>query len=441
MTANAGRELARPAGRLPWLGHPAAARRAVVAGAFISLWVTPLAVIGQTTGLLIGPVTQEFGWSHALFVMGPSVAGAICGLLFPLVGLLGDRIGLRPVLLTGIFLYGLSLMAMALMTGSVPVYFGLSTMAAIAGLTQTSVLYAKAISGWFDARRGLMLGIAVSGGGVGSILMPLLAGVLIERTGWRGAFLGLGFAVIAIAAPAVLLLVQEAPRPGGRGLGLEGRARPDPGPRQAAVPGLTLAEAARTATFWRLLLLFALSNAALWSLVTNLAPALMTEGLGWHAATAAVSALGASQVISRPASGYLLDRTRRGRPVAVWYLLATGGALLLEVARSTGSGIAVALLVGAAWGAENEVAAYLTSRYFGMRAYGLILGTFFAAFSFGGMPLAFLVAHLFDVYRNYHLATALMALCLAASCALSWSLGSYAFSKDGSLTSDATPSS
>jgi MFS family permease len=57
---------------------------------------------------------------------------------------------------------------------------------------QTPIGYAKAIAAWFDRRRGLALGIAMSGVGLGGFVMPQLAQALIDRVGWRGAYLILG---------------------------------------------------------------------------------------------------------------------------------------------------------------------------------------------------------------------------------------------------------
>ncbi len=78
---------------------------------------------------------------------------------------------------------------------------------------QTALGYPKAISAWFDQRRGLALGIAMSGVGLGGFVIPQLANVLIERVGWRGAYVYLALMTLAIAFPAVALWIRE-PRPG-----------------------------------------------------------------------------------------------------------------------------------------------------------------------------------------------------------------------------------
>jgi MFS family permease len=55
-----------------------------------------------------------------------------------------------------------------------------------------------AVQRWFVRRRGFASGLAVSGIGVGTLVMPPLASFLIESLGWRGAYLVLGALAAAV---------------------------------------------------------------------------------------------------------------------------------------------------------------------------------------------------------------------------------------------------
>lgn len=119
-------------------------------------------------------------------------------------------------------------------------------MLALAEMTsaiQTPPGYAKAISAWFHRRRGLALGIAMSGVGLGAFVMPQFAERLIERVGWRGAYVSLGLRTFAIAFPVVALWIRE-PRPG------EGE-RGEPA-SIAVLAGHTVREATGTGRLWML---------------------------------------------------------------------------------------------------------------------------------------------------------------------------------------------
>src|SRR6202035_2087355 len=130
---------------------------------------------------------------------------------------------------------------------------------------QTPIGYAKAIAAWFDRRRGLALGIAMSGVGLGGFVMPQLAQSLIEVVGWRGAYAWLGVLTLAIAFPAVALWIRE-PRPG------EGEHRGTL--LSIDLPGLTSRQALRTVHFWILVVVFFLVAIALNGTVAHVVPLL-----------------------------------------------------------------------------------------------------------------------------------------------------------------------
>ena len=68
-----------------------------------------------------------------------------------------------------------------------------------------------AVQRWFVRRRGFASGLAVSGIGVGTLVMPPLASLLIEMLGWRGAYLVLG-ALAAVVGGGMALLIENDPR-------------------------------------------------------------------------------------------------------------------------------------------------------------------------------------------------------------------------------------
>ena len=88
-----------------------------------------------------------------------------------------------------------------------------------------------AVQRWFVRRRGFASGLAVSGIGVGTLVMPPLASFLIESLGWREAYLVLG-ALAAVVGGGLALLIENDPRD--RGLGPDGD--PPPSGAQTARP-------------------------------------------------------------------------------------------------------------------------------------------------------------------------------------------------------------
>src|SRR5215471_13630443 len=120
---------------------------------------------------------------------------------------------IRKVALPGIAIYAAMVALLALSPRSLLVFTLLFALAEATSAIQTPIGYAKAIAAWFDRRRGLALGIAMGGVGLGGFVMPQLAEALIERFTWRGAYLGLALLTAVVAFPAVALWIRE-PRPG-----------------------------------------------------------------------------------------------------------------------------------------------------------------------------------------------------------------------------------
>jgi sugar phosphate permease len=105
----------------------------------------------------------------------------------PVIGWMMDRWSIRQVALPGLVVYAMAMGLLGLSPHSLLIFVLLFTLADGASAIQTPIGYAKAIAAWFDRRRGLALGIAMSGVGLGGFVMPQLAEALIERGGWRGA--------------------------------------------------------------------------------------------------------------------------------------------------------------------------------------------------------------------------------------------------------------
>src|SRR4029077_6793177 len=80
------------------------------------------------------------------------------------------------------------------------------------GSGQGPLAYAKRVSAWFDDKRGVALGITMSGIGLGAALVPQYAQWLIGNFGWRTAYVGLGLLALLVGFPAVFLFISEPVR-------------------------------------------------------------------------------------------------------------------------------------------------------------------------------------------------------------------------------------
>ena len=198
----------------------------VVVGAVGGLVVCNGPVLAFTFGVFLKPIMTEMSWQRGTASFALSAGGICSALMVPVLGRMMDRWSIRKVALPGLVFYAFAMCLLGLSPRSLVIFTLLFALAEAASAVQTPIGYAKAIAAWFDRRRGLALGVAMSGVGLGGFIMPQLAQVLIDRVGWRGAYPIFGLLTLAIAFPLVALWIRE-PRPGeGEGAPLKLPSRP-----------------------------------------------------------------------------------------------------------------------------------------------------------------------------------------------------------------------
>jgi MFS family permease len=341
----------------------------------------------------------------------------------PIIGCMMDRWSIRKVALPGIVLYAALLGLLGLSPASFILFTVLFALAESASAIQTPIGYAKAIAAWFDRRRGLALGIAMSGVGLGGFVMPQLAQSLIEAVGWRGAYACLGLLTLVIAFPAVALWIRE-PRP------VEGEHRG--AVRTTALPGLTSREALGTMHFWILVVVFFLVAIALNGTVAHVVPLLTDAGLSPASAAATMGIFGLATMIGRLLAGYLVDRFSAAYVATALFLAPIAGFAFL--ASATGALPAVGVtLVGLGLGTEIDLIAFLVSRYLGQRSFGEIYGYCFMVFGLGSSAGRFVGGYVYDLAGSYNPALIGAAVMLVIAVILVNCLGPYVYPVDREL--------
>jgi MFS family permease len=389
----------------------------VVFGAVTGLIVCNGPVLAFTFGVFLKPIMADMGWQRGTASFALAFGELFGAVTVPVLGLMMDRWSIRRVALPGIVAFALCLGLMGLTPHSLPIFILFFALVSIAGAIQTPLGYTKAIAAWFDRRRGLALGIALAGVGLGGMIVPQVAQALIGQFGWRGAYACLGLMVLIIALPAVGLWVRE-PRAG------EGEHRVHH--TAGTAPGVGAREALGMPRFWLLAAAFFLVAMALLGSSAHVVPLLTDRGLTPVQATATFGLFGLATLTGRVATGFLVDRIFAPYVAAVfWFAPVAGFAALVS-----GTGLLPAVgvfLIGLGLGSEVDMLAFLNSRYFGQRAFGQLYGYFFMSFALGGALGRFLGGYLFDLAGSYQPALIGAGVALVAAVLLLNRLGAYAY--------------
>jgi MFS family permease len=370
----------------------------VVATTFLTLLVTAGAV--GAPGVLLLPLQREFGWSTAAISSALALRLLLFGLMGPFAAAFINRYGVRNVTLNALCLIGLGLV---LSLGMTQIWQLILLWGVLVGLGTglTALVLAATISTrWFNARRGLIVGLLTASSATGQLIfLPLLAS-MAARSGWRSA-LGLVCLLLATAASLVWLFMRDRPadlglKPFGPADAAGDQAAQQPQPdaerrSSIAVAALhSLRDAARTRTFWILFSTFFICGASTNGLIqTHFIPFCSDNGLAEVAAAGVLATMGVFDFVGTIASGWLSDRYNPGR-LLFWYYGLRGLSLIyLPFADFTYSGLSVfALFYGLDWIATVPPTVNITVKTFGRDRANLVFGWVFAGHQLGAATAA-----------------------------------------------------
>jgi MFS family permease len=250
--------------------------------------------IVQVFAVFLAPLEEAFGWSRQAISVAYAINFALFGFSSVLMGALADRYGTRRVAMVGGSLHAVGLVLAAWSNSLWGLYlaFGVISGTGVGALFgPLTYLTAK----WFDRRKGLAMGIVLSGTGVGVMLASPLARALIAWGGWRSGFLGLGLLTAGIVIGMGALLC-EAPEELGQfpdGALASAAAAAGPG------PGWTTATAIRTGPFWSLLGVFFFCCASHAGPSLHMVAHAAGRGMSAAAATGVLTTFGAFSIAGR----------------------------------------------------------------------------------------------------------------------------------------------
>lgn len=329
-------------------------------------------MVFYTFGIFLPEIITATHWSATGVAASMGPALLVAALSAPLGGWAIDRLGTRLFVLIG----APSAAAGFLILGFLPASSGQFAVAMAAlfllYFAGSPVPYARLVAGWFGTRRGGALGVMFAFGSLGMACWPQFAAYLISEQGWRRAYVIMGASASLMLLFSGLFLVK------------------DPIARDAnedwvssSLEGLSVTEAAGTSRFWKLAATFFVITAVLAGTAVMFPVILRMRGAGPQTAASVMSAIALGMFAGRLGMGFLIDRFFS--PTIT--IFATCISLLsFTIIASTANVIALfiaAALLGLSLGSEYSVAAYMTSRAFGMKAFGATYGLMITATSFG----------------------------------------------------------
>ena len=382
----------------------------IVAGAMVAQFVA-VGFQAQVSGVFLGPMTDELGWTRAEFTLATSIGTAFMGLIGFFVGALVDRRGARPLMLTGITIVGAALMALSRVEELWQFILLRGVVFAAGNVMIGNLVVNVAVSNWFVDRRARAVSTASLGVSAAAFVVPVVMTQVVDTIGWRDAWGVMGLVAWALVYPAAMIMRR---RPGDFGLLPDGRAGGE-GASESALRAIerarlelansyTRGEALQTRALWLLIFGFGAAGIGVIALFIHFIPFLTDAGFTRTEASLLVGTQGVAALLSRFAWGWAMQRLFPRGLTAFSFLLAAASTVGIVIGARAGAlapMYALFFVWGWAVGGMIPLSELIWASSFGRRHLGAVRGVgmpFTIVFLAGGPIFA---AGYYDLIGTY----------------------------------------
>ncbi|HWP80142.1 MAG TPA: MFS transporter [Candidatus Acidoferrum sp.] len=202
-------------------------------------------VISNSMSVFVKPVCEAFDVTRARFTLYSTFSSFGSMLTAPLIGRWFERRPLRPTMLVGALAMSAGVFGYSFASEVWHFYIVAAVIGVSTGLCGT-IAVAKLLSNWFAAKKGLAMGVSLSGSGLAASLMVPIVNASVQAHGWQSGFRVMGTIFFFMTVPTILLILRD--KPADKGLlpyGVDERA-PEPTLRT----GFTRDQATHCSAFW-----------------------------------------------------------------------------------------------------------------------------------------------------------------------------------------------
>ncbi|MDQ1424351.1 MAG: hypothetical protein QOD72_1849 [Acidimicrobiaceae bacterium] len=321
--------------------------------------------VAYSFGAFFDSMAEDFGTGKGATALMFSITTALYFTLGMVAGRLADRFGPRPVLVVGAVALGVGLLTTSrvssIWAGYVTYGVGVGVAVACAYVPMVAT-----VGGWFVRRRTAAIGVAVAGIGMGTLVMAPVSQALIDRYGWRTAYVVLG-----IGGMGLLLLASLAAQ------------RPPISVQAVSAP---LASVIRERGFVVIYSAIVLTSLALFVPFVFVKSYAKDRGIDSGSAATLVAIIGGASIVGRVSMGAVATRVGPIRLLQASFAIMAGSFVLWLAAGSSYAVLAVfAVVMGVGYGGFVALSPAVTALLFGTTGLGAILGALYTAAGIGGL--------------------------------------------------------
>ncbi len=363
-------------------------------------------------GVLLNPITDEFGWSHTVFTGATSVGTIIGGVVAMVVGPMVDRVGARWILVAAFTALGASFVMMAGVT-QLWQFYALQILSRVSNMGVIALAAQVIIPKWFVEKRGRAVALGSLGIMAGNSITPLYVQYVLGIWGWRWASASAGLVIWSMSLLPVAIFLRRQPEDMGL---LPDGVTPEEMERRiaAGVDGgeagniglevsLTLRQVVHLPSFYLLLVGSSMAFMVLPGLLLHLIPYLTEQGIDPALGVWVVAVWSASGALGALVAGMLTERYGARRSLAASFVLMASGFGFLLAVNSIQLSLVWGAYMGVLGGGMMTFYQVIFADYYGRESLGAVRGVVWPVqmITNAAGPLSAAVVH--DLTGNYRL--------------------------------------
>lgn len=370
----------------------------------VALILLQLTIHGGTNNnltLFFLPVSQDFGVSRSAFSLATSLKAVTSVLGTFLSGAVLLRFGYRKsvfaVLLIGVL--GLSILSAS---NNLAIYFVGMIILGLADGVCISAGPPRLVGSWFHRHQGAVLGTVTAATGLGGSLMCLVLSGIIEKSGWKNAYLT---AAVLMGIVALLILILVRDRPEEKGLKPFGEGQREIRKKEGDDHwiGYTFRELRRAPEFYLMILGTFVSCFISGGMLGIMIPHLQDVGLSAAQAASMQSTMMLVLAGVKFGCGFFSDKIGAKWVMMVCLACTALAAVLFPFADSTAVALPTVLIFSVSLPVTSVMMPLLSSALFGYQAQANCLSIIMGVASVAGIISGPTANVIFDTMGSYKL--------------------------------------
>ena len=368
----------------------------VIVIACLLIQVIPFGVGANVPPAFTNYVVQGEGFSFAAFSLIFTIGTIVSAVCSPFIGKLYTKMNVKVLYIIGSILLGGGFMLYSFAGNNLFAYYGVAALVQVGLAIVSAIGVPTLINSWFKVNKGIAMGIAYSGGGIGNIFLQILAGKwLADPTiGYKGAYLRFGILALVSSLLISIFLIRMPKSDAELAANVPKKKKGEENAAHHAHWGYTVAEVTKMTQFWIIGISFIFVGLYVGGMVLQFIAffqSIEASGVFKMSAAMVASLFGFFSIFGNLFGGVLFDKLGLSKSFALsGILVVISGICLIFVPQINSLSYIYAACMGISMFSYIVGPSYMTGALFGDREYGTILGLIQVFFALGfaiGTPL------------------------------------------------------